>query len=327
MSGSIFLHPTAVLTHCFPFSRKSSVTAEGLQAYRDLIKDATDDLEAHLESIDEKLEAIFARKVTDSDATELGHIKEERLSTQKCLQICAQLSEHIDQIDLRRTGGSQSSFAELEDLPGRVTGEGLQQCKISLDHTTARLERHMQDLVDRWMAKSKTAMTQDEIADFTRLQEEWKTARQCIDICSKADYHLRENISIIDNHASGDETVQFLVSTKDKTIHGKNRGYGFRIRQVGGHLSDESLQQLSRDISRISVQNVRTESPTVQGDTPSDPNDAAEKGSDSCFHERYGPGMTLTSKPDTDTTTTSKPPEEGGPSSSQKRTGGGSRHL
>lgn len=169
----------------------------------------------------------------------------------------------------------------------------------------------MQDLVNRLVAKSKTAMTQDEIADLTRLQEEWKTARQCIDICSQADYHLRENISIIDNHASGDETVQFLVSTKEKTIHGKNRGYGFRIRQVGGHLSDDSLQQLSRDISRISVQDVRTESSTIQDHTPSDPKDAVERGSDSCFHDRYGPGMKLTSKPDPDTTTTSRSPGGG----------------
>jgi hypothetical protein len=53
--------------------RKSSLTAENLDEYRDLIKNATDDLEAHIQYIDEKLEAIFGRTVTrsSSDVTEL----------------------------------------------------------------------------------------------------------------------------------------------------------------------------------------------------------------------------------------------------------------
>jgi hypothetical protein len=37
---------------------------------------------------------------SDLDATEVRRIKEERLSTEKCLQICAQLSEHISQIQI-----------------------------------------------------------------------------------------------------------------------------------------------------------------------------------------------------------------------------------
>jgi len=52
--------------------------------------------------MDEKLEIIIKRSVpaTDEDATELRRIKEERLSTQKCLEICAQLSDHIKKIQV-----------------------------------------------------------------------------------------------------------------------------------------------------------------------------------------------------------------------------------
>jgi hypothetical protein len=300
----------------FLLSRKSSVTAEGLESYKDLIKNATDDLEAHLQSIDEKLEIIFARNMDELDSAEVRHIREERLSTQKCLQICAQLSEHINQIQFRPT--------ELEGLPQRVTSEGIQQCRDNLGDTAAKLERHLETLFDRLMAKSRIAMTQEEFSDLKRLQEEWKTARQCIDICSKADYHLRENISVIDNHASGDETVQFLVSTNEKTIHGKNRGYGLRIRQVGGHLSDESLQQLSRDITRISLHNASIEGVSIQGDLLSETNDAVERESTSGLREQSGRGMTVNSRPNPEVTKISESLGEQKPKSSRKRSDEGS---
>lgn len=43
-----------------------------------------------------KLDLILAQSVveSESDASELRLIKEERSSTEKCLQICAQLSDH-----------------------------------------------------------------------------------------------------------------------------------------------------------------------------------------------------------------------------------------
>ena len=84
------------------YRHKSSMTAESVEYCRDLISTATQDLEAQLENIDAKLEAILEQQVaeSDADAAELQLIKEERLSTEKSLQICAQLSEHINQIQL-----------------------------------------------------------------------------------------------------------------------------------------------------------------------------------------------------------------------------------
>lgn len=42
-----------------------------------------------------------------------------------------------------------------------------------------------------------------------------------------------------------------MVSTNEKTIHGNNRGLGWRTRQVGSHISDESLQQIARSLASI----------------------------------------------------------------------------
>ncbi|KAE8381497.1 hypothetical protein BDV26DRAFT_278708 [Aspergillus bertholletiae] len=285
--------------------RKSSVNAEAVESYKALIETAKSDLESHLESIDEKLERIFGQTVTasDSDALELQRIKEERLSTEKCLEICAQLSSHIDQIQVssRRSDHSPDP-SDSNSFPERVTNDGLQDCKDKLAVTIARLEKHMHDLMDRLLVKSKAAMTsEEETTELKRLREEWETAHQCMDICSKADTHLKENISNIDNYATGD-ALQFMVSTNGKTINGTNRGLGWRTRQVGGHLSDESVQQLSRDMTNINVRIIEAESQS--------PHDFrgrnVDSGSMTEFRERYGRGFTLT--PKTETVRTSPTP-------------------
>lgn len=304
-------------------SRKSSVTAESLEVYRDLLKTATDDLDAHLQSIDEKLETIFARTLPESasDAAELQLINEERLSAQQCLQICAQLSEHIDQIQLppKRSGNSPGP-KDSESLPERFTTEGLQECKTSLKLTATKLERLMKDRIDRLVTKSKSAMTSEEdLMDLARLQEEWEMAHQCVDLYSKAEIHLKESVSTIENYATGD-AIQLMVSTDGKIIHGINRGLGWRSRQVGGHLNDATVQQISRDMSSMGFHNIGSVGQPSQGNQSSIPNNEVENQSGSEFRERYGRGFKLPPKTTADTPMSSSTlPTEGGQSSSPKR--------
>ncbi|KAI1676296.1 Helo-N domain containing protein [Pyrenophora tritici-repentis] len=87
--------------------RKSSIALERLGDYKDLITTATNDLEARLGTIDEKLQSLVERTTSSSATTELQRLKDERSSTQKCLLICAQFSKLIQQL--------QSSSAK--DLP------------------------------------------------------------------------------------------------------------------------------------------------------------------------------------------------------------------
>ena len=50
----------------------------------------------------------------------------------------------------------------------------------------------------------------------------------------------------IENYATGC-AIQYMVSTNGKSVNGKNKGLGRYTKQIGGHLSDTSLQQLSRE--------------------------------------------------------------------------------
>jgi hypothetical protein len=231
---------------------------------------------------------------SDSDATELRRIKEERLSTQKCLQICAQLSDHINQIELAPERSGSTLPMEPDTVSEKLTVKGLQECKTSLALTAAKLERHMLDIMDRLVAKSKAATSDDEFADLARLREEWETARQCMNICSKADTHLKENISVIDNYATGD-AIQFMVSTDGNIINGRNRGLGWRSRQVGGHLSDVSLQKLSGDFTNTSLHNFRSDDSSSRGNTSAAPVDGVEHRPAPGIQERYGQGHKLPS--------------------------------
>ncbi|KAL4866008.1 hypothetical protein BDV12DRAFT_140006 [Aspergillus spectabilis] len=278
--------------------RKSTVTAESLENYEDLIETAKADLEAHLEAIDEKLALILDKAVpgSDRDALELQQMKEERLSTEKCLQICAQLSEHISQIQIAPASNGSPSPSDPGALPERLTSAGLQECKNSLKHTSAKLEKHMQSLIDRLLTKSASgSASEEELTDLARLRDEWETTRQCIDICSKADNHFKESITTVDNYATGD-AIQFMVSTDGQVIHGRNRGLGWRSRQVGGHLNDASLQQLSKDFTTISFHNTANDDLSSPDNATSAADDMASSESTLEFSKRYGRGNKLTPK-------------------------------
>lgn len=268
-----------------------------LESHKSLIEVAKDDLEAHLESMDEKLERVLEQAAlgSQSDISEMQEMKEERLSTERCLQICARLSEHIDQIQLTAERSDHTSGKpDVNAVPEMIVNVGLQQCKESLNSTALKLEKHIQTIMDRMIVKSRSGMkSEEDIADLTRLREEWETTRQCIDICSQADKNLKETVTTIENHGVGD-SVQFMVSTNGQVIHGKNRGLGWRNRQVGGHLSDESLQQLSRDMTSINFHH--THHPESQSADNQQSSPAGQESEHQIYSERYGRGYQLTPK-------------------------------
>ncbi|KAJ5461054.1 uncharacterized protein N7458_002606 [Penicillium daleae] len=183
--------------------RQSAVAVQSIRDYEGLIQDTKEDLAAQLGSIDRKLEQLAEKDgaQSESDVVELHSLREERLSTEKCLQICAQLSSHIDQIHLRSDdAGPFWESVGAGASPEMVTNEGLQECKNSLAVTAAKLEKHMRDIMDQLLSKSKTSISSDEDAqDLSRLRDEWETARQCLDICSRASSTERTELQMMED--------------------------------------------------------------------------------------------------------------------------------
>jgi alkylated DNA nucleotide flippase Atl1 len=213
------------------------------------------------------------------------------------LQICSTLSQHITQIQLSsQNSNSSSENSDSNDLSENTTREGLQECKESLAATAARLEKNMQDIMDRLLASSRKNLgSQEDIADLTRLRDEWETTRECMNICSKAENHLKEDVTVVENYGRGD-ALQFMVSTNGKILHGKNQGFGWRTRQIGGYLNDASLQKLCSDMTNPHFRVVEQEGSFIQDD-PKSTTVGQKRAVTAEYKERYGQGYKLTSQP------------------------------
>jgi hypothetical protein len=264
--------------------------------------------------MDEKLERILSQNVAGSElnASEVKRIKDERLSTEKCLQICSQLSEHIDQIHRTTLHNAGANAADgSSSIPEKITNDGLKECKGSLARMAQQLASHEKQLFDRLMNKLEPAtFSQENAADITRLREEWQSTRKSMDILSTAGNHLEQNISIIENHATGD-AVQVMVSANGKTLHGTNRAVGWRSRQIGGYFDNETVRQISRDMFSITINTTNETEPRLGGETATSSDDMERGGRDSQFMERYGEGFKLPSKHTTNVSASARKANKG----------------
>lgn len=183
-------------------SRKSSAAVESLEVYNNLLNTAKADLEDRLKRIDDKLQHIIGENVTESglDGSEVRLMREEWLSTVKCLQFCAQLSDYISQIQLSANRSSRNEQKESDTSSESITNAGLQKCTDSLARTALRLEGREKQLFGRLMDRSKTAnMSEEERAYIARLRDELAATRQGMDICSRAHDHWKYSVSTIEN--------------------------------------------------------------------------------------------------------------------------------
>lgn len=221
-------------------------------------------------------------------------IREERQSTENSLQICAELSDHITQIQLAQARARFSTGASKpSSLSERITHDGLQECKENLARMADKLATHEKELFNKLVCKiTGTSGSQEAAADIARLRDELESARQSMNLVSSASRELEKSVSVIENHATGD-AVQFMVSTDGQTLHGTNRGLGWRTRQVGGHIDAETVRQISRDLSRLPSQETGPASDAPLSDSLS-------------FKRRFGDGYKLAST----STEQMRPPSE-----------------
>ncbi|KAJ5751485.1 uncharacterized protein N7511_008450 [Penicillium nucicola] len=263
---------------------KTNIPADGREHYKDLAENAVVDLEAHLESIDRRLNDLRTESSTKSEINteEIRLTTAERKSLQKCLQVCIHFSSRIDDIPHNVKNKKISSHC----LPERAD-VGLREDMKSLLNMETKLESHMKALMDRILSKFMAAANSPQnIEDMIRLQEEWETIRQCMRICIRAENDLNGNVSTIHNYAAGD-AIQFIVSTNGNAIKGENRASGWRTRQVGGHISDASLQPLAKDMASVNFSDVDDETLSHA---------VEENQRNSGLEERYGRGFTLRTK-------------------------------
>lgn len=284
-----------MLTLVLPLSsRQSSISAEGLEKYKSIIRDTTADLQDHLDNLNENLKSEFFRAAERSgeDAVLVRQMEEERSSTQQCLVICAQLSAHIKKIQPTLAAGRAQRSADGRAAGGpvaeQITADGLEGCRDALGVASQRLEDHLKSVVDRLMETTKRSLSSPEdAAKLEMLHTEWQTARLCIDVCAKANENVTKvNINVFDNIKGEDKVLQFFASTTGRAVHAKDIFVGTEGVQFGGQLSDATIQQISRDFSPGARMMPSEDDPQV---TPP----IADGSQTVPFKDRYGMGYKL----------------------------------
>jgi hypothetical protein len=257
-------------------SRTVAVTANVLKEYKELIANTTSDLEDHLKEIDAKLQAfsLHGPSMSDEDIAERERVQEEKDSTKQCLTICAQVSEHIDQVQplafedvsaAQRT--HQVNVTRLRGLTSakQVTANVLKECKERLTDTTLGLERHLQEVENRLRTVSSqgASISGEDAAERERVQEEKESIKQCLSICAEASQQVKEpRTNVFGEVSAGIDSHQVIVATLGDLISAIRVTAGDRGTQWLGQMSDGSLQQLSRDRRIENPDSVATEEAT-----------------------------------------------------------------
>ncbi|SPO04676.1 uncharacterized protein DNG_07361 [Cephalotrichum gorgonifer] len=288
----------ATITVALSFAnlRTSAISVEAIQSCRSLIETTTIDLEDYLADIQQKLATLVARENIGGtpDPAIVKRIEDERLSTEKGLQLCLQLSEHIDQIQSSfvADGGRTPHLFDPNPTSQMLVGEGLEGCKDYINFALERLKKHRQKVADRLGSDPTGAISSDDKLLLDKLQGEADTLQHCLKFCSNVDSYLEEQISHIENDAQGDDSIQIMVSTDGTPFNGKNKGVGRRVKQAGGHFDNASLQKVSADFTTISIHQKEIKEPTNEHSPVLAP-EAATGSSEGPFS---GPGFTLAPK-------------------------------
>lgn len=276
---------------CVQYSRTATITADVLMEYQRLTANATADLEEHLQEIDHKLQVISLRDATPSDgeANERDRLQEERDSTKQCLYVCEWVSEHLDQI-------SSTSFENLSTTPDghqeiiwrsgdydparQLTAKIFKECKERLPDTTSELKKHLEEINERLqnLPLQRANPAGDNLTEQARIQEEKDSLKQCLAICAQASVQVDSvQTNVFEDVSAAQDAHQVIVATLGDLISAKHVTAAARSTQWLGRMSDATVQQLSRDRSRIAAKDAVQPTSAVAGE----------------FEDRHGTGRKL----------------------------------
>jgi len=276
------------------------------QEYKQTIEDTTSDLQELLQQLSERTSGSKPQQsaIEGPEDVEQQDLVRERASIEECLAICARVWKHIDEVQnepsLRQsdhtTHRQQATTARNSGQAAHVTSQRLEDCKAGLGLTTAELRARLQEAKNQLAKLSKQSRkiespSTDEAGRIVT-EEDFDSIKQCLSICQDATEQVtKARVNFFEDVTMTDETDQFIVSTFGDLISAKRITAGARSRQMLGQLSDESLQQFSRDsVARFQYYGMSEGRPTTNGTTNGSTKMDSSK---SQFAGRYGSGQKL----------------------------------
>lgn len=222
------------------------MTREALDQYNEMIRETTADLEAHLQSIDDKLAALADHPRSEPDpnaALTVKRMEEERQSAQQCILICESAKSHIQSL--------QDNMQRLDAEPNqdrRQTAVALSEARDRMVLMITDLQKRLVDLSAKSLSTEVSLRSDEFEQDRVRLLKEIDTAKQCLEVCNMAaDQASRQRAHVFGDVSAEDNSQQIIVSTVGDLLNAKNIKVGSFSSQWLGSMTDASLQQLSMD--------------------------------------------------------------------------------
>ncbi|KAF5689592.1 beta-lactamase [Fusarium circinatum] len=270
----------------------TAVTRNVIDEYKDMIDDTTADLQKHMQRLDERARSLAPpAESVESDSTDWLALFEEKESTRKGLQICTELSLHIEALESTSSENPQFSKQPSAD---KYIKSSLSSAKSSISALESRLRSHGSEIDKRMDAmKLKTDLSEDDINELAQLRETKESIHQCMNVVAHAGEDLaRERANVFEDITMAENAYGITVSTVKDLVYARRVNVQGQARYVGGQIDEASYNATITaltDLDRGSTQyGGRDNTLALSKD------EAAQKTVTSrAFLERHGPGVKL----------------------------------
>lgn len=257
-----------------------------------MIFDTTSDLGTHMSSIQDKIDRLQAGDATaiDEVAIEWHSMLEERESTQRGLDMCAQLSAQIVQFE-----SASKEHAQFSDRPSahKHVKSGLGEVGGSVQSLVTRLRSHEASISSLLEAMSlKDGFSEPVAAQLARLQQTKDSISQCIQIVSEARESADERSNVFEDITLADNSYAFSVSTVNDLVTARRLNLKGRSRHFGGQMTDDTVQRSIEALTQLDAEHLKRlpQNPRDRDPSGTEPTSSSDTRQ---FHGRFGPGNSL----------------------------------
>ena len=199
--------------------------------------------------------------VAGVETSELKLMEDEKRSTQKSLEICADFLSFIHQSQpslLGDTGdASMTALRPTEpiqqpvapSLPWLINAEGLSSLHKEVTSWRLRLLRHLYGLDQNFPAQQRSLVSPDneQTSDKQSIREELSGTEALLEFCKQAEEEAnRPRTHLFEDVVAGDNSRQAVVTTLDDLISAKRIKVGNNSDQALGNMSHGTIQTFFR---------------------------------------------------------------------------------
>lgn len=222
-----------------------------------MIQSTTTDLKDHLYNIDNKLRESNKERDPSEEPVDGKAILAERASTVRCLEICVQVSNYIEERQKHMAENAEDHKVPTGQADGgaespsawQIMDDSLHGCRLNIKSANAQLSNRLQYLSTTLSGTSPDVLqaSSSGLEERDKMAKEIESIRQCLDICMQATEQAdKAGINVMEDIATAEDSRQVLVSTVGDLIAAHRVTAGARSLQAIGQMSDETLQHLSR---------------------------------------------------------------------------------